>query len=205
MEGFRALDASTVDDSDAAKQDAIDVGKKEKAVKMAVRKIRQNAVGDVNEIADKLKDALDNHSKAKPDFSAFMDSSAARAKEQAELQAAETRRIVQRQEKMDERAKVAKAIQNSASEYPPLEDGEPIPWTTFDDFWGDVRPVVQAEAEREAISSLYDDDIRSLVFDARDKKFNRDLFETGTGDFSSNTAKFVMKTIHKHVYLKRVS
>lgn len=60
------------------------------------------SVGDVNEIADKLKDALDNHSKVKPDISAFMDSSAARAKEQAELQAAETRRVVQRQEKMDE-------------------------------------------------------------------------------------------------------
>ncbi|CAB1098904.1 unnamed protein product [Ectocarpus sp. CCAP 1310/34] len=231
MEGIRALDASTVGDSDAAKQGAIDVGKKEKASKMAVRKIRQNAVGDVNEIAGKLKDALDTHGKAKPDFAAFMDSSAARAKDQAELQAAETRRVVQRQEKMDERqekmdqvrerndvalkdfrrksleqgAKIAKAIQNSTSEYPPLEDGEPIPWTTFGDFWADVRPTVQAEAEREAISELYDDDIRSLVFDARDKKFNRDLFETGSGNFSANTAKFVMKTIHKHVYLKRMS
>lgn len=102
-------------------------------------------------------------------------------------------------------AKIAKAIQSSATEYSPLEDGEPIPWTTFDDFWADVRPAVQAEAEREAISSLYDDDIRSLVFDARDKKFNRDLLKRALEVFSSNTAKLVMKTIHKHVYLKRVS
>ncbi|CAN0310139.1 unnamed protein product, partial [Ectocarpus sp. 12 AP-2014] len=217
MEGIRQLDASTSSNVEASKQNAIEVGKKERAEKTAARKVKQRAVGDITGIADKLQSALDRGSKTTPDFTAFMDSSEARAKEQADRQAAETKRVVLRQEKLDERQekgdqardrnevsmkdfrrksleqgdKIAKAIQNSASEYPPLEDGEPIPWTTFDDFWPDVRPVVQAEHERDAVASLYDDDIRSLVFDARDKKFNRDLFETGGGEFSANTARKV--------------